>query len=398
MTPAIDVVRAATLGFTNLEVNLLDAERARGAETRPAPRWVFGPASQARELRDLGIDLVSLANNHALDFGPEGLTSTRRALDEAGILHAGAGPDLAAARAPAVAGRGARRVALIAVTASASEGSRASRSQQDIQGRPGVSALQYSADVTVDPATYRTLAQSVATLKAGPPPGDREMTMFGTRIRMGDRTHVDFVMNVGDEQEILEQIRAARAEAELVIVSIHAHEPSNASDQPAEFLRQFAHDAVDAGAAIVVGHGPHRMRGLEIYKRALILYSLGNFIYQTDGLDFRAADPFDAGQNLYSIAIGASGDSGLPASQLDSDWWWESVLVVPRVDRGILAGLKIYPLSLRSESDPARQGLPELAKGARATAILRRFSDLSQQLGTELGLGNGAETLDVPIP
>lgn len=136
---AFDLVREATIGFTNLEVDLLDADRVREAQSRPVPRWIFAPSDQARSVAALGFDVVSLANNHAMDFGDEGLTSTIRALDAAGIMHSGAGADLAAARAPAVVGGGPRRVAFVAVTASASDRSRASASQQDIQGRPGVS-------------------------------------------------------------------------------------------------------------------------------------------------------------------------------------------------------------------------------------------------------------------
>ena len=104
-----------------------------------------------------------------MDFGAEGLASTLAALDAAGIGHAGAGTDLAAARAAVFIGRGSRQVAIVAVTASASDQARASTSQQDIQGRPGVSPLLYDAAITVDAATYRTLAQSVESLHAGPP-------------------------------------------------------------------------------------------------------------------------------------------------------------------------------------------------------------------------------------
>src|SRR6185503_7178218 len=98
---------------------------------------------------------------------------------------------------------------------------------------------------------------------------------------------------------VLSVIRAARQDAEFVVVSLHSHEPVNDSEEPAAFARQFAHDAVDAGAQLIVGHGPHRLRGVEIYKGAAIFYSLGNFLYDTRGLDFRAADAFDAGNNLY---------------------------------------------------------------------------------------------------
>ena len=60
--------------------------------------------------------------------------------------------------------------------------------------------------------------------------------------------------------------RSARraAQTEVVIVSVHSHEPSNASEHAADFVREFAHEAVEAGARLVVGHGPHRLREAEI--------------------------------------------------------------------------------------------------------------------------------------
>jgi poly-gamma-glutamate synthesis protein (capsule biosynthesis protein) len=387
---AFDLVRGATIGFTNLEVDLLDADRVRDAQSRPGPRWIFATADKARAVAALGFGVVSLANNHAMDFGAEGLSSTMQALDAAGIIHAGAGADLAAARAPALVGGGSRRVAFVAVTASASDRSRASASQRDIQGRPGVSPLVFDAAITVDPATFRTLAQSVASLQAGPPPGERELVMFGRRITRGDQTHVDFTLTATDEKSVLTAIAAARRQAELVVVSVHSHEPTNDAEEPASFLRQFAHDAVDAGAQLVVGHGPHRLRGMEIYKGVPIFYSLGNFVYQTDGLDFRAADPFDAGSNLYTAAIGGSADVASPSGQLDQAWWWQGALVVATSEHGSVLHLKVYPVAVRATDQSAGKGLPELATGEAADTILRQFSAVSKLLGTELPVPSGA--------
>jgi poly-gamma-glutamate capsule biosynthesis protein CapA/YwtB (metallophosphatase superfamily) len=393
---AVDLVRGATIGFTNLEVDLLDADRARDAQSRPAPRWIFAPGDQARDVAALGFDVVSLANNHAMDFGAEGLTSTMHALDTAGIVHAGAGVDLAAARAPAFVGGGPRRVAFVAVTASASDRSRASASQQDIQGRPGVNPLMFDAAITLDPATFRALAQSVVPLQAGPPPGERELVMFGRKITKGEQTHVDFALTATDEKNVLAAIGEARRQAELVVVSVHSHEPANDAEQPASFLRQFAHDAVDAGAQLIVGHGPHRLRGMEIYKGAPIFYSLGNFIYQTDGLDAGAIDPFDAGSNLYTAALGSLTDAPSPLAQLDLEWWWRSALVVAISERGVISHLKVYPVTLEPADSRVKKGLPELAIGVDADTILRQFSAVSKLLGTDLPAPSRG-VLDVPI-
>ena len=394
---ALDLVRGATLAFTNLEVTLLNADRVRDAENRPTPRWIFAPARDAARLRDAGFDVVSLANNHAMDFGADGLRSTLRALDGAGIVHAGAGADLAAARGPAVVGHSSRHVAVVAVTASLSDQARASASQQDIQGRPGVSPLAYDATVTVDAATFRTLAGSVTSLQAGPSPGEHEFTMFGRRIRKGDETRVEFTLTASDAQSVLAAIRAARQQAEFVIVSLHSHEPVNESEAPADFIRDFAHAAVDAGAHLVVGHGPHRLRGAEIYQGAPIFYSLGNFVFETNGLDFRAADQFDAGSNLYTAALGASAAVPSPYAQLDRDWWWQGALVMATEESGTLTGVRVYPVTLKSGDEPGKKGVPQLAARAEAGTILRQFSDFSRRFGTDLPVGPSTAILELPI-
>ena len=261
-------------------MQLLDeVEIEKASLTGSASRWPFGVRRDAQAVATLGFDLASLANNHGNDYGTDGLASTRRLLAEAGVLAAGAGADLAEARRPVLTSGG-RRVALVAVTTSSVPGARATPATPGVMGRPGVNPLRYEADITVDRKTFETLKQAVVDLKAGPPAGNRSLELFGAPIALGDRTSVTFRVDTGDEQEVTEHIRAARAAAEIVLVSIHSHEPDNATDAPAEFVRQFAHRAIDAGANLVVGHGPHRVRGVELYGGGAILYSLGNFLYQ----------------------------------------------------------------------------------------------------------------------
>lgn len=390
-----NLVREATLGFTNLEISVSDEAATRGRHAQGHGRIAGGDG--AAMVRALGFDLVSLANNHTMDFGDEGLQLTEKSLDLAGVLHAGAGVDLAAARAPVIAGEGARQVALIAVTASASAASIAGASQPGSSGRAGVNPLRYTADITVDAAAFRTLADAVKPPDAGPPPGADELTVSGTRIHRGDRTSVRFVVNDQDRTQILEGIRRARESASIVIVSLHSHEPSNASDQPADFIRQFARDAVDAGAAIVVGHGPHRVRGFEQYKNGLILYSLGHFTYDTAGVDLVTSDPFDAGRNLYGPVAGAVLATPSPESQLQSEAWWEGLLVSATFTQGMLREAAIYPLDLSGQGEGGKRGVPALAQGERGSAILRHFSEISGPEGEKLILDPGGAILRVPI-
>jgi poly-gamma-glutamate synthesis protein (capsule biosynthesis protein) len=333
-----------------------EVEIAKETLADARPRWPFGVRRDAQALAALGFDVVSLANNHGGDYGANGLASTRRLLAEAGVLHAGAGADLVDARRP-VFTPGARRVALVAVTASSSPGARATSPTPGVLGRPGVSPLRYEADITVDAKTFEILEQSVKDLNAGPPPGATSLSLFGTPIALGDRTSVDFRVEARDEQEVVEHIRAARAAAEVVVVSLHSHEPYNASDAPAEFARRFARLAIEAGAALVVGHGPHRMRGVEVYRDGVILYSLGNFLYQPVP-DFRAADEFDAGRDLFSAALGGrppggSNPAGMPADPA----WREGLVALASFEDGRLSRLRIQPITLASDK-LGRAGLP----------------------------------------
>jgi poly-gamma-glutamate synthesis protein (capsule biosynthesis protein) len=415
-----DEVRRAHVAAANLEMNLLGAEQALNADAHPAPRWPYGSALDAETLKYLGFDALSLANDHAADYGPDGTVSTMRILDEAGLLHAGTGSDLAGARAAVFAGprapRGAGkppadgsgatredstgaprpaggRLAFVSVTTSSFPEARATASRADIAGRPGLNPLRYTADITVDAATFQTLKDSVESLNAGPAPGDRELLMFGTPIKRGDRTSVDFVVDAQDERAILDVIEAARGAAEIVIVALHSHEPANASDEPAAFVQRFARAAIDRGASLIVGHGPHRLRAVEMYKGSAILYSLGNFLYQTTEVDFRAANMFDAGTDLYRAAVGAADTPGIGAVSLqDEPSWWEGLLAEATFEGGRLVGLRLRPLDLGVEKSQVSKGIPRFARGDRARQIMGHLAalsalrDTSVQVHEDMGL------------
>jgi poly-gamma-glutamate synthesis protein (capsule biosynthesis protein) len=351
----------------------------------------------AEYLLRLGVNVVSLANNHTSDYGADGIRDTRRILDSHGLQHAGSGDDLSHAREPAFVGRSPRRVAMISVSTSSSSEARATSARGDIRGRPGLSPLRYTADVTADPVTFATLKGSTAALQAGPQPTDQNaLSLFGTTIKKGPRTVVDFVMDERDLQQIVDRIKQARSEADAVIVSLHSHEPSNASDAPAEFVRRFAHAAIDAGAALVVGHGPHRIRGVEGYGRGAILYSVGNFIFQYQALDRSTADVYDAGADLYQLAIGAVGlGQPRPMTTFEKPEWWEGLVARATFAGGGLSSLELQPIDLGAGVPKEQRGVPRPAAPDRAKDILGRLSRLAEQLGTHVSSVNGLATVEL---
>jgi poly-gamma-glutamate capsule biosynthesis protein CapA/YwtB (metallophosphatase superfamily) len=393
------LLRSASVAVTNLEENLLDTARIPRADNPEDVRWPFGTKRVSQDLRALGFTLISLANNHAIDYGADGLAQTEQTLDHAGLLHAGAGEDFAQAAAPVFVGDTHRRVALIAVTTSASAESRATPPQGEILGRQGVNALRYSPDVTADPATFATLKQSPAFtpgVTPGKNPAEDQLTVAGKTIKKGQRTAVEMIANTADADGILKQIRSARAGADIVIVSIHSHEPDNASPEPAEFLKSFARAAIDAGASVVMGHGPHRLRGIEVYKSGVIFYSLGNFAFDFSRVKSRSEDAFEAGIDLYRLALGAIPDSELPPQPADNRLWWESVIATAQFDRGVMQWVRLQPIDLGVDLPLAQRGTPRLADAARSTEVLRLLTDLSREFGTTIRIENGTGVISTP--
>lgn len=207
-----ELLAQANLVLGNLEGPL--TERGQPFEGK---RYVFRspPDRVAPALARAGIRLVSLANNHLMDYGLEGLRDTVRALDQAGIRYAGAGENLTAARRPAFVEIGRTRLALLAYSLTFPEEFWAS--------------------------------------------AERAGTAFG------------------HEHEVRADVAAARRDADIVLVSFHWGREG--TTELRDYQRTLGHAAIDAGAAAVIGHHPHVLQGVEQYREGIILYSLGNFVF-----------------------------------------------------------------------------------------------------------------------
>jgi poly-gamma-glutamate synthesis protein (capsule biosynthesis protein) len=201
----------------------------RGA---PQPKaYVFAaPAAAVQSLALAGFDVVGLANNHSLDYGADGLLDMLPRLSQAGIAVVGAGPDAAAARAPAIIERNGVRVAFLAYV------------DVPVEGRTGFDTRRWI---------------------AGPDmPG----------------------LAWADPGEIAADVAAARASADVVVVLLHfglEGRPQVTAEQ-----ETLARGAIDAGAALVLGAHPHVLQPVEQYGGGFIAYSLGNFVF--DGFDLPA--------------------------------------------------------------------------------------------------------------
>lgn len=241
---------AADLRIANLEAPLTDG----GIPASKLIRLKSPPAA-AGWLRDLGCDAVSLANNHVMDWGEPGLRSTIRALDDAGIRHAGAGLDLVEAARPVMLEARGHRVAFLSWASTVPVGFDARAD------RPGLAGVRVRTSFDAD------------ALLIDEQPGTAPWT--GTEAR------------VEDVALLTDAISRARDDADAVVLALHWGVPPqwHAPFQGplADYQAPLARAAVEAGVDLILGHHAHTVFGLEAIasggRRGLVCYSLGNYLF-----------------------------------------------------------------------------------------------------------------------
>jgi poly-gamma-glutamate synthesis protein (capsule biosynthesis protein) len=209
------------------------------------------------------------------------------------------------------------------------------------------------------------------------------------KFRSANRAQVRTTASPKDVAAMVRWIEEARGLADLVLVSLHAHEQAGDKESPAEFIPAFAREMIDAGADLVVGHGPHLLRGLELYKGKPIFYSLGNFLGQNelvskipaDGYErFRAAPDLTPGQVYQTRTRGDQ--AGFPADRR----YWEAVMPTLSYEGGALKAIELTPIQLGWKDARHRRGRPRLADAVHGQAILERYAALSKPFGTEIDI------------
>jgi poly-gamma-glutamate capsule biosynthesis protein CapA/YwtB (metallophosphatase superfamily) len=388
--------RGADLSYANQEGSIFDIKDFRGypaAENGggyPLQRSAF-----ARDIKGMGISLVSKANNHATDWGSEGLAATLGWLAAAGVTQAGAGEGLDAARAPAYLQTVKGRVALVSTASTfppmAVAGPPVTRFDTPSRARIGISALHVREVGMVTPQQLQSLRQIVGPLDFGGSPQSNEVRLGDQVFRAGAKTGQMWEANKDDQDAILNSVKAARAKAKFVVFSIHAHQTAGHKDdggapyehmvlhwaneaassedpRPANFEPALFHAAIDAGADAVVRTGPHVLGGIEIYKGKPIFYSLGSLFF-----DFR-------GKRSYTP----------PTGQVMKfpDGYFQTVIPVTRYAHGKVEEIRLYPFAIESGGGPMG-GMPRPASAAEAQRILENLKSMSAAFGTKISIKNG---------
>ncbi|MFZ9051369.1 MAG: CapA family protein [Woeseiaceae bacterium] len=265
------VLRAADIAFGNLEGVLVDGgEPGKKCKNLDACYLFRSPTRYAEHYRNAGFDALSLANNHARDFGEEGRTATMQALDAVGIYHSGRAGEFASFEAEGL------RIALLAYAVTKNSNMLLDYDLAD------ASVREYAANHDIVIVSFHGGAEGIAA------------------------------MNLPFAEE--EYYGEPRGDVVL-----------------------FARRMVDAGADLVIGHGPHVVRAMERYRGRLIAYSLGNFA------------------TYYGISVaGAKGIAPILITTLDGEGRFIDGRVVSTVQK--------------------RPAGPSIDEGNRALALLRKLS------------------------
>ncbi|MBD3184570.1 hypothetical protein GF312_19975 [Candidatus Poribacteria bacterium] len=275
-----EIMKSADLTFGNLECPISSS----GTADKEKEVTFRAETEVIKSLKSAGIDVVSLANNHAMDYGSVALLETLDILSHNGIRYAGAGSNSINARRSANFNINGVNVAFLAYTYKFHKVVEAQENQ------PGV-AISRSHDILID-------------------------------------------------------LQKAKENSDIVIVSFHWG--WEYSDHPDYMTRHLAHMTVESGADLVIGHHPHVIQGVELYKNSIICYSMGNFVFDQRG---------------------------------------------NRVRRGLMLRCKLHKEGVKEAEfipviiDPAEYR-PAIAFGAEAESILHELIKLSGYLGTDLLLDN----------
>lgn len=249
---ALHLLQDADIRFCNLETVVADAKYLAPYDRSPLPRadeWMFASYLRA------DFNVMNQANNPNTYHGLDALVRSLEILDQAGVVHGGAGRNLAEARKPAIIERNGTRVAFVCRTS---------------VGTPEMAATPDSPGVARYPV--HTLYEAPARVHSNP----------------GLPPIVHTIPDRGEHRTALEEdIREARKQADVVIVSWHwglspfqVHPGAGTGEvEVMDYQKEMGRFAIDAGADMVVGHHPHLPQPIEVYKGKPILYSLANFVH-----------------------------------------------------------------------------------------------------------------------
>lgn len=325
LAAARSLLNGADIAFGNLEAPVSE----RGA---PIDKWInmLMPPALLDDIQNLGIDILTLANNHAWDFGEPAFYDTLRHLRERGLPVVGAGEDLDAAWRAQIAAVADLKVAFLGATSTLGPGSAAA------ENRPGVAPIRVAEAYHLDP---------LASLE-----------------QPGSAPYVHTRAWREDLARAIAAVGKAKSQADFVLIALHWGVPPfwrpRFQDGLAEYQVEVGHALIEAGADLIVGHHPHSLQEIEVYRGKPIFYSLGNFVFHHNRGP--VSDTPVSRHAPYSVNVDRRNRE-----------WSETVIVIAEISADGRMSIRLQPALLDG------MGNPQLLAGDAARALIERLDALS---------------------
>jgi len=342
------------------------------------------------DIKNMGVRMLSVANNHSVDYGADALLENLRLIKAAGLSYAGAGSSLREARAATLLETPKGRVTVVATAGTFKLNFAAGDGRGGLVDRAGISTVRTTVLQQVTPREMALLQQLNALRRpSSAPTADtalpKRLMVLDQVYQLGDKPGLSYRINQFDLRDIMQAVHTAKQNSDLTIFTIHAHQSATGEDDinpvPGDYLVQLFHSVVDAGADVVAGHGNHLIRGIEIYKGKPIFYGLASFVFSgrpagiTAGGEPRLLErPSPTGPPSDQSIRPLGG--GVPPLTM-----WESIFATTTWEGGKLKEVRIYPIDLNAAGNKPK-GVPSFAAPELAKKILGEVQATSAAFGT----------------
>jgi poly-gamma-glutamate capsule biosynthesis protein CapA/YwtB (metallophosphatase superfamily) len=382
------IVRGADFALANQEGPAFNVQTQKFAVNETGamfPQDTTGPW----DIKNMGVRMVTVANNHGMDYGADALVEDLRLLKSAGVAYAGAGANMREARAATLLATPKGRVAVVATAGTFKPNFAAADGRGALAERAGISTVRTTLFQQVTAPEMRALQQ----LKAMRSPGSAADAMVPQQLmvldqiyQLGDKPGLSYRINQFDLKDIMQAVHKAKENSDLTVFTIHAHQSATGEDDtnpvPGDYLVQLFHSVVDAGADVVAGHGNHLIRGIEIYKGKPIFYGLASFSF--------SGQPAGTNMGGEPRLLSAPGPTGPPSDQSIRQLgggvtltMWESIFATTTWEGGKLKEIRIYPIDLNAAGKKPK-GVPSFAGPEMAKKILNEMKTMSAAFGTNV--------------
>ena len=361
----IEVVRAADVSVTNLETVIHEFNGFAQADCGGS--YMTSPPQIAAELKWAGFDMVAHANNHCFDYGSTGILETISHVESAGLVLAGSGRDLQNARAPRYVRRKGRVVALVAMATDFIPYGKASYARSDVAGRPGLNPLRVSGGKPAIIVTERMRRRL------------EPLARIGLRLRTGNHFGIRWGFKIDPDhlEGNLKAISEAASKADIVVASVHAH-------RQGPWLQKIARHSIERGASLVFIHGPHEIRGIEIFNGRPVFYAMSDFVFEPEYIARFPAEAYEKRGLPPDAVLDETTRAKLASPLLRNRKSFEAFAALIGFTGTEVARIGLIPLDLQFDAIGESRGRPQLASPQLGREIIGRLATRSKRFGTRI--------------